>query len=387
MSADSPPPRPLIWRNVLFIVVLPLLALPAALAWVLTHGVTAAEIVGALVLWWMTGLGITAGYHRLFAHRSYKAAWPVRVWFALVGAMAGENSIIAWCSDHRRHHRHTDTTQDPYNAREGLFHSHIGWILRDGSKADRYDDVPDLWADPICRFQHRWWFVVALVGNVAAVAVVGAFSGRMVGAMLVAGFVRFIVVQHVTFSINSLSHWWGRQPWSTATTSRDNRWLAFLSFGEGYHNFHHTFQADYRNGIHWYDYDPSKWLIRTFAALGLASDLRRTPEHLLLRARFEQGRIQWHARRDALLALGRQPRQGWLRADLAQALADAEIRMEAALGELRARTHAWGEARREGAASTAHELDRRVREATRDAREGLRAWERLARDVSVAQVG
>jgi stearoyl-CoA desaturase (delta-9 desaturase) len=192
--------------------------------------------------------------------------------------------------------------------------------------------------------------------------------------MLVAGFVRFIVVQHVTFSINSLSHWWGRQPWSTATTSRDNRWLALLSFGEGYHNFHHTFQADYRNGIQWYDYDPSKWLIRTVAALGLASDLRRTPEHLLLRARFEQGRSQWRAQRDAL------------RTDLAQALADAELRMERSLGELRARTHAWGEARREGATATTRELERRVREAARDAREGLAAWERLARSLSAAHV-
>lgn len=370
----APSSRPILWRNVAFIVVLPLVAVPAAAAYVARHGITAWEIGAGLLGWAVTGLGITAGYHRLFAHRAWKATPVVRAALAIAGAMAAQNSVIAWASDHRRHHRATDTDADPYNAHEGLWYSHVGWILREGVAGDVYDDVPDLHADRVLRFQHRHWFAVCVLGNLALLAPFAWMSGRPGGVLLLAGVIRVVMVQHFTFTINSLSHWWGTQPWSPSTTSRDNPLLALLTFGEGFHNYHHTFQADYRNGIRWYHWDPTKWLIAALRAVGLASDLRTTPDHLLLRTRYERAR--------ALLPAGASGASGTLRAE-------AEARVEAALAELRARTHAMAEARRtrvEAANADARrhlaELQRRIDEGTRAARVAIRAWERTSRAVA-----
>jgi stearoyl-CoA desaturase (delta-9 desaturase) len=378
-------PRRWLPLNISFVVVLPLLAIPASAVYLWQHGITAWEVVSAVVLWVITGMGITAGYHRLFAHRSYSASWPVRLGFAVAGAMAGQNSIIAWCSDHRRHHRATDTDEDPYDATKGLWWSHMGWILQEGSSTPGYADVPDLWNDPIARFQHQHWLAVSVLGNLALLLPVGFLSDRLGGVLLLAGLLRFIATQHFTFTINSLSHWWGRQPWSSRNSSRDNRFLALLTFGEGYHNFHHTFQVDYRNGVAWYDWDPSKWLIRALAALGLADNLKRTPEHTLLRARFEQRRAELQARlRSAQSEAG--ARMEALRCDFARARLEAEKRLEDALLELRSRTQAWSEARREAAQAAAEEraaqlaeLELHVRQAVREARRNLREWERAAR--------
>jgi stearoyl-CoA desaturase (delta-9 desaturase) len=370
----APSARPILWNNVAFIVLLPLLAIPAAVVYVAQHGVTAWELGVGLLGWAISGLGITAGYHRLFAHRAWKAAAPVRIALAIAGGMAAQNSVIAWASDHRRHHRGTDTDADPYNAHEGLWYSHVGWILREGVAGDVYDDVPDLHADRFLRFQHRHWFAVCVLGNLALLAPFAWLSGRPGGVLLLAGVIRVILVQHCTFTINSLSHWWGTQPWSHATTSRDNPLLALLTFGEGFHNYHHTFQADYRNGIRWYHWDPTKWLIGTLHAAGLASDLRTTPEHLLLRTRFERARSLLDARTAT---------------SAAQAMrADAEARVEAALTELRARTHVMAEARRARVAAAnadarrhLAELQRGIDEGARAARDAIRAWERACRPL------
>ncbi len=385
MTAPSEAPRRWLPFNIAVVAMLPIFVLPAAAVYLWNHGITWWEVVTAIVLWGVTGLGITAGYHRLFAHRSYSASWPVRLAFAVAGAMAGQNSIIAWCSDHRRHHRATDTDNDPYDATKGLWWSHMGWILEEGSPTPGYTDVPDLWADPIARFQHRHWVAVSLLGNLALLVPIGFLSDRMGGILLLAGLVRFIAVQHFTFTINSLSHWWGSQPWSGKNSSRDNRFLALLTFGEGYHNFHHTFQADYRNGIRWYDWDPSKWLIGTLAALRLAGDLRRTPEHTLLKARYEQARARFDARvGEARSSAG--TRMEELQAEFTRARREAEAQFEAALTELRARTHAWAEARRQAAeaaqagwAERRAELERAVDDAALAARIQLAAWERAAR--------
>jgi stearoyl-CoA desaturase (delta-9 desaturase) len=367
----APSARPILWHNVAFIVLLPLVAIPAALAYVAQHGVTAWEVGVGLLGWVVSGLGITAGYHRLFAHRAWKAVPAVRVALAIAGAMAAQNSVIAWASDHRRHHRATDTDADPYNAHEGLWYSHVGWILREGVAGDVYDDVPDLHADPFLRFQHRHWFAVCILGNVALLAPFAWMSGRPGGVLLLAGVIRILVVQHCTFTINSLSHWWGTQPWSPATTSRDNPFLALLTFGEGFHNYHHTFQADYRNGIRWYHWDPTKWLIAGLGAAGLASDLRTTPDHLVLRTRFERARARIRAASTGTLPT---------------LLADAEARVEVALTELRARTHAVAEARR-AQVQAAHaearshlgDLQHRLDEGVRAARDAIRAWEQASR--------
>ena len=283
----------ILWLNVAFLTLTPLAALVVTPIYILEHGIRPSEVWACVGLWFLTGLGITAGYHRLFSHRSYKGSWPVRLFFAIIGAAACQNSIIAWCSDHRIHHKFVDTDRDPYDANRGFWYSHIGWIFIGGRRDPSYPNVPDLWADPICRFQHRFYWPIAIGFNVLIPLALGIWTGRIGGMLLFAGLVRVVLVHHFTFTINSLAHMWGRQPWSKGNTARDNWFLSILSFGEGYHNYHHAYQYDYRNGPKWYNYDPSKWLIWSLSHMRLVWDLQRTPDEALMRSRskFEKERL------------------------------------------------------------------------------------------------
>lgn len=393
--------RPLIWLNVAYILLVPAVVVPVSVWYGITHGVTWLEFVFATLLWWATGLSITAGYHRLFAHRGYTASLPVRLFYAVFGAMAGQNSVIAWASDHRYHHQHTDTDLDPYSPAQGFWYSHVGWILRGSVWGETYDNVPDLRKDPVLRWQHEHWLSIALIGNVLCVLPLALMTERPLGMILFAGFLRVTVVQHFTFFINSFAHMFGRQPWSPSNSSRDNWFLSFLTFGEGFHNFHHTFEADYRNGIRWFHWDPSKWLIWTLSKLKLAGNLRRTPDWVLLRTRFEkrraglrqrfdawseETRADWR-RRQAEFAVSR----GEVQAALAREMEAAEHRVQERIAELKARSQEWTRAKRatwddgsaalkEAAELEIRELEFALAEANRAAKQAVRRWDRLVRE-------
>ena len=223
------------------------------------------------------GLSITAGYHCLWSHKSYQVHPIIRSIFALGGALAIQNSILQWCSNHRQHHRDTDDIDaDPYSIRGGFFYAHVGWMLRDypSSRTD-YANVRDLREDPIAAWQHRWYWPLVLTMNLGLIAALGWLAGDILGALLIAGVLRLALCHHCTFFINSLAHYWGQGPYSDANSSRDNPIIALLTYGEGYHNFHHTFQWDYRNGHCWYHFDPTKWLIRGLSVIGLAGSLKQ----------------------------------------------------------------------------------------------------------------
>jgi len=227
------------------------------------------------------GLSITAGYHRLFSHRTHKGAWPLRLFYALFGAGAFQNSAIKWCSDHRRHHLVTDSDDDPYTVLKGFFWAHIGWVMVSQDEAI-VEKVEDLEADPILAFQDRHIFLLGfLVGMVLPGAagwyLIGGMTGFL-GGFIWGGLFRVVIVHHATFLINSAAHTWGTQPYSTANTSRDSPLLSLFTYGEGYHNFHHTFQADYRNGHKWHHWDPTKWWIRGFSFIKMTSDLHKIPD-------------------------------------------------------------------------------------------------------------
>jgi len=245
-----------------------------------------------------SGLSITAGYHRMWSHGAYDAHWSVRLFFMLFGAMAIQNSILIWCAGHRPHHRFVDdNARDPYSAKRGLWFSHIGWMVRSyPSGQPDFNYVRDLERDPIVVFQHRYYLAIVLAMNVGLVALVGWLSGDLWGTLLLAGFLRLVINHHATFCINSLAHYWGTQPYTDENTARDNPVLAFLTYGEGYHNFHHIFTHDYRNGIRWFDYDPTKWLIRALAFVGLADKLRVTPAVTIERAKLDMQFKRAHAR-------------------------------------------------------------------------------------------
>jgi stearoyl-CoA desaturase (Delta-9 desaturase) len=256
----------------------------------LTHGFDASEWVAFVVLAFASGMSITGGYHRLWSHKAYKASAPVRFIYALGGALALQNSALHWASDHRVHHKHVDDNdKDPYSANMGFWYSHIGWMLRE-YQAQRYHDyknVRDLQNDAIVMWQHKHYLALVILMNIGLPALLGWLNGDVLSMLLLGGLLRLVVVHHCTFFINSLAHIWGKQPYTDKNTAKDNGLLALLTYGEGYHNFHHIFENDYRNGIKWWHYDPTKWLIKFFSWCGMASDLRKVPQE-----RIESARLQ-----------------------------------------------------------------------------------------------
>ncbi len=218
------------------------------------------------------GLSITAGYHRLFAHRTFKAH-PAFEWVVLLGStLAMQWSALAWSSDHRRHHAHVDTEADPYSIKKGFWYAHMGWLFTHKPDLEK-KHVRDLNANPRVRFQHSHYLALTIGINVAVVLFACLFVHPLVA--LYAGFLlRVFAIHHSTWFINSLAHVWGSKTFAKELSAVDNAVLAFLTFGEGYHNYHHAFAGDYRNGVRWYHFDPTKWLIWTASRVGLATELR-----------------------------------------------------------------------------------------------------------------
>jgi stearoyl-CoA desaturase (delta-9 desaturase) len=280
---------PLVKQNVIFFIAINILGLIVAPIWGLLYGFTAAAWIAFALILTLSGLSITAGYHRLWSHRTYKASRPLKWFLAFFGIFSLQNSILVWAARHRVHHRHVDDpNEDPHSIRTGFWHAHMGWMIRDWptSKID-YDQVRDLQKDEVVMWQHRVYWPMVWALNLGLPAAIGLMTGDVVGTVLLVGAFRLAFSQHCTFFINSLAHTWGKRSYSEDNTARDNGVIALLTWGEGYHNFHHAFQADYRNGLRWWQFDPGKWLIATSAALGMAYDLRRTPKFKIQRARLQ----------------------------------------------------------------------------------------------------
>lgn len=222
------------------------------------------------------GMSITAGYHRLWSHRAYEASLHIQFLLAIFGAAALQNSILTWASDHRRHHKHADKEHDPYAVKDGLWHAHIGWMLTE--KADKEEDFsncPDLLRNKLVVWQHTHYLTIATIMNILPVVLCGYLTGAYLESFLVVGILRLVLSHHTTFFINSLAHYWGNTTYSKEHSARDNGILALFTYGEGYHNYHHTFQGDYRNGIRWWQFDPTKWMIWTLSIFRLTKNLRR----------------------------------------------------------------------------------------------------------------
>jgi stearoyl-CoA desaturase (delta-9 desaturase) len=235
----------------------------------------------------LNGIGIGSGYHRLWSHRSYKARSPLAVFLAVCGGMALQNSILIWSARHRVHHRDVDNPEkDPHSIERGFWFAHIGWMTKDYESGEvDLSLVPDLQRDPIVMWQHRWYWQLVLLTNVGLPMLAGWMIGEFWGVFLLAGVARLVANHHITFFINSLAHLWGSQPYTDENSARDNWIISLVTYGEGYHNFHHMFQNDYRNGIRWWQFDFNKWFIASCSVLGLAYDRKRAPGFKILRAR------------------------------------------------------------------------------------------------------
>ena len=274
------------WLNVSFILFLtPFVGIGGLIYLIHTGDMHLATWLLTFFMFSAGGFAITVGYHRLFSHQSYKAAWPVRLLLALFGAATFQGSILEWCTDHRNHHLYTDTDKDPYSIKKGFWHAHMGWLfVLDTSKRD-FSNVDDLMKDPIVKFQHKFFIPLALLMGFGLPMFLGSLWGDMWGGLLLGGFLRVVMNHHVTFAINSVCHMFGDRKYSDKQTARDNWITALLTFGEGYHNFHHQFPLDYRNAIRFYQYDPTKWIIYSLSCVGLTSNLKRVDEQRILRYR------------------------------------------------------------------------------------------------------
>jgi stearoyl-CoA desaturase (Delta-9 desaturase) len=280
--SSTPTRRPFYWENIGALIVTHGLGILGIVY--LAMGKASIWSVALGVLWFVfCMLGLTAGYHRLFAHPTYRARGIVRFFALLFGAASAQASALLWSSDHRVHHGRLDEEEDPYNIRKGFWWAHMGWLLY-RAPPSTLDNVKDLRADPMIRFQHRFYVPLMLAVGFALPAAIGALWGDALGGLLLGGFLRVMVQYQATFCINSVAHTVGRRPYSTSVSARDSWLAAFLTMGEGYHNYHHRFPGDYRNGIRWYQFDPGKWLVWTLSKLGLAAELKRAPREMIDRA-------------------------------------------------------------------------------------------------------
>jgi len=289
------------------------------------------EWVVMLGLFFAVNTGVTAGYHRLFSHRAYQASLPVRGVLLCLGAASFEHSALNWASDHRQHHAFVDQERDPYNIGRGFWHAHWLWLLRNRER--RPVGVADLEADPLVRWQHRHHLPLGIAVTFALPVAVGLTTRNLAGHLIMGVLLRGVLTHHATFLINSASHAFGTRPYTDAVSARDNALLAFLACGEGYHNFHHQWQWDYRNGVRWYQWDPTKWLVGALAWAGLASGLRRVPAEVIRKARLLM-------EEKALLArLAKVPHAA--ETGLDARVAGARMRLEQTLTALQARREAW----------------------------------------------
>ncbi len=279
------------WTNSAFLIGTAVITVTAVPVYLWKVGLDWFQASMFLVFFIAAGLSITLGYHRLFSHKAFQASWPVKLLTLIFGASAFENHALAWCSDHRRHHKHTDHDDDPYDITKGFWYAHIGWILFSIDPEPPMDNVLDLRKDKMVMWQANNYLSIAVISGFVVPTLLGyLYSGGMgaLGGFLIAGVARVTAVQHMTFFINSLCHTIGNRPYSDRCSARDSWIMALFTFGEGYHNYHHEFQHDYRNGVRWWQWDPTKWTIWTLERFGLVHGLRRVGEEKMLVAQLTE---------------------------------------------------------------------------------------------------
>ena len=237
-------------------------------------------ILATFIVFMMSGVGICACYHRLYAHRAYKINKVVEGIILFFATLAVQNTAIQWSHNHRLHHAHVEEEKDPYNIKKGFWHAHILWLLENTVKFDP-SLVSDLMENKLTVFQDKYYLPLTFGSNILVWLFVGWLLHDFWGAFVMVLWLRIFFVHHFTFFINSLAHTWGERTYAKEQTAVDNFLMAFFSFGEGYHNYHHVFASDYRNGVRWWQFDPTKWLIWSLSKIGLAHELTKVDKYVI----------------------------------------------------------------------------------------------------------
>lgn len=271
------------WISATFIVFAPFIVM---------HGLITTEmqyktLILMVVLYFLGGLGITLGYHRMWSHRTFKTNSVIRFILMLCGSSAFEGSALWWGYNHRNHHRYIGTDKDPYNIKKGFWWAHVGWLLYHETSTDEneFPEFEDLKKDPLLKIQDKYYNSIAIItGIITPTLIAGLGWGDYWGGFYYAALLRTVLVIHCTCFFNSIVYYFGKNNYSDSFMTRDSWWVSLLTFGEGYNNFHHEFPNDYRNGLGAFDFDPAKWIIFTLEFLGLAHDVKRTPKDEIKKA-------------------------------------------------------------------------------------------------------
>ncbi|XP_054158435.1 acyl-CoA Delta-9 desaturase-like, partial [Oppia nitens] len=280
----------IVWPNVIIMIALHIATIVGY--WQMVNG-SAKRLSGVFffLVAIMSSFGILAGAHRLWSHRAYRAKWPLRALLAALQTMALQNSIYEWSRDHRVHHRYSETDADPHNAKRGFFFAHMGWLLcrkhPDVQQKGKLVDMSDLWSDPIVRFQKQYYIpLVAIFWFVIPVSLPIYYLGETWQNSILLNCFRYVLSLQNTWLVNSLAHMKGYQPYDRHISPRENHTVTYLSLGEGYHNYHHTFPWDYSaSELGWKDnFNPATAFIDFFAWIGWAYD-RKTPSPTVVNMR------------------------------------------------------------------------------------------------------
>lgn len=327
-------------------------------------------IAATIILVCVTELSITAGYHRLYAHRAYKANPFLESVILFFSSMTMQGSALRWSFDHRIHHAFVDTDNDPYSINKGFFYAHFLWILERPRKIED-KVVADLLKNPLVRFQDRYSVRLMIVTNFLAFVTVGFLCQDYLGAFVMALWLRLFITHHFTWFINSLAHTFGTKPFSQEISAVNNWLISLVTFGEGYHNFHHAFANDYRNGVRWYHFDPTKWLIYILNLLGVAKDLKKMDSLLIQKKMITEEKSQLMTRLQELWDTKKDEFEKQVHETSEQILAKIQALHEAQKRYLEAKKQHEGP-------SLVKDLKREFKKLKKDLKDDWRAWKELS---------
>ena len=285
---------PLAQRVTMFLsVVGPFVGFAGAVALLWGRAVGPVDMAAMVLMYCVAGFGVTIGFHRLLTHKSFETYRPIRLMLAIFGSIGAQGAVIRWCATHRRHHQESDRDGDPHSPHthgdspldllRGFYHAHVGWCFEPDVK-DSARSVRDLTSDKVMLFIDRWYFGWVFLGLLIPAAIVGLVTqsgGGALSGMLWGGLGRIFLMQHVTWSVNSVCHVWGSRPFRSGDHSANNAAVAILALGEGWHNNHHAFPTSARHGLFWWQFDSSYVLICLMKKLGLAWNVRLPSEAAL----------------------------------------------------------------------------------------------------------
>jgi stearoyl-CoA desaturase (delta-9 desaturase) len=278
---------PFVQRAVMFLsVVGPFVGFAGAIVFLWGRGVGPIDLAAMVLMYCIAGFGVTIGFHRLLTHRSFETSRAMRILLAVCGSIGAQGAVIRWCATHRRHHQESDREGDPHSPHlygdtplqllKGMYHAHVGWCFEADVK-DSGRSVRDLLSDRAMLFVDRLYFGWVFLGLLIPAAIVGLATrswGGALSGMLWGGLARIFLMQHVTWSVNSVCHVWGSRPFRSGDHSTNNPAVALLALGEGWHNNHHAFPTSARHGLFWWQFDSSYVLIRAMQLAGIVWNVR-----------------------------------------------------------------------------------------------------------------